>query len=311
MSIAKIALGYWGGKSWQSVMPEGLVLEATTDPDSPVLERFYQAYDRAFVLPHEKEDLAGFRACLTLNSGADFDRVSARHRPFREVVLVLSEPDGALIGGANFIAVGHDGVVTVNLNYIFIERTFRTRGKLRALMAAVFSQSRQIFDLVGEPGVLVFIEQNDPMRLSPEDYALDNAHSGLDQHDRLRIWQRLGARLIDFDYVQPALSAEQAPDESLVLGVLGAGTDRISSCLFADHLSSFFGISVLKGREIASDACALRQIDTLQTLCHNGGELNLLDYPYNTAGDLTLLPELVDGSFLDHARALAQPRKPK
>lgn len=311
MSLADITTEYRGYTAWRSLTPDGLILDATTDPDAPVLDQFYQAYDRAFVLPHEKEGLSGFRACLNLNSGPDYDRLSLRHRPFREVVLVLCEPAGRLIGGTNFIAFGHDEAITVNLNYIFIERAFRARGKFRALMAAVSSQARALFAAAGAGDVLVFIEQNDPLRLSPEDYALDNAHSGLDQHDRLRIWQRLGAQLVDFDYAQPALSDDQAPDDSLVLGVLGAGKGHLSSCLLADHLSAFFGISVLKGREIASDDCALRQVESLQALCREGAELALLDYPYRSTGERSPLPAPGAGSFLDHARAVARSGGPK
>ena len=45
------------------------------------------------------------------------------------------------------------------------------------------------------PAPVLFIEQNDPLRLTAEAYAADSDHSGLDQVDRLAIWARMGAEV--------------------------------------------------------------------------------------------------------------------
>ncbi len=44
----------------------------------------------------------------------------------------------------------------------------------------------------------IFIEQNDPLRLTAAEYAADTAHSGIDQVDLLAIWSRVGAEVLDF-----------------------------------------------------------------------------------------------------------------
>ena len=51
----------------QEVLANRLVLRTSEDPSSPVLKAFYAGYDRAFVLPDEREDLDGFIDCLQLN----------------------------------------------------------------------------------------------------------------------------------------------------------------------------------------------------------------------------------------------------
>lgn len=73
-----------GGFDWTLPATHGLALRATIDPDSPVLADFYAGYDKAFVLPREREELQGFKDCLALGAGPAFEELSARYGPFRE-----------------------------------------------------------------------------------------------------------------------------------------------------------------------------------------------------------------------------------
>jgi GNAT superfamily N-acetyltransferase len=291
-----------GYQTWEAEPAAGLSALMTTDPQAPALDTFYTAYDAAFVLPSEKEDLEGFRDCLALNGGAAYTRLEKRYGPYRELVILLSLADGAVIGGANFIALGGPAAITVNLNYIFIARDARGAGHFRRLMALVEREARAAFVTPASFPVLIFIEQNDPLRLDPESYALDSAHSGLDQYDRLRIWRHLGARLVDLDYLQPALSAGQEPDTGLLYGVLGASGNSLPACLLARHLRQFFGISVLKGRKIEDDADALRQVSALDARCQRGERIALIDPGAALAQGA---PGRTDQSFLDLARRAA------
>lgn len=259
-------------------------LEIIDRPDDPALEAFHAAYRDAFVLPNETEELAGFQACLALNHGGEHERLRAAYGPFRETCLIAREvAGGAMVGGANLIALRHaiDGqtVLTANLNYIFVPPAARGQGWFSRLVQAVTGAVPAMLDVAPEAAarVLVFIEQNDPLRMDPTTYATDSAHSGLDPFDRLRIWAGRGARVVDFPYVQPALSADQAPDDGLVYGVLGADGAALDSCLLASHLRGFFGISVLKGATLADDAVATTQLDTLDTACRRHAPIALLD----------------------------------
>lgn len=254
---------------------EGLTISASTSADGDVFARFFAGYDKAFVLPNEKEDEEGFARCFALNAGEDYDRLSALYGPYSEVCLVAEE--GTLeVGGANFIAmpIGAD-TVTANLNYIYINTNARGRGHLSRLTAGVRETLAALFP--GRREILMFIEQNDPFRMSAEDYARDTAFTGLDQFDRLRIWAKLGARVVDFPYEQPPLSVDQGADDTLVYSVLGARGDSLSSCALEAHLRRFFGVSVLKGAAIEANAVASGQLTELQRGCGAGDAIALRD----------------------------------
>ena len=248
--------------SWR--WDDGVRVTATCDPHSPVLRRFFEGYDRAFILPDEREEFDGFVRCLALNA----THRTAYGRRHCEVAMVFEEADGALLGGANFLAATSAGdaptPATVALNYVYVEAEARGRGLLRRILADVRRTALSVLDLDphgAQP--TLFIEQNDPLRLTEEAYAADSAHSGLDQVDRLSIWARIGARVVDFPYVQPALSPEQQPDEGLIYAAIGYPNDAVPAALLRDHLQSFFGISVLKGAVEASGGPAERQLAAL------------------------------------------------
>lgn len=278
-AMSSAALADDADRCWTLPLAGGLVARATTRPESPLLERFYDGYDRVFVLPDEKEDLAGFRACLALNP-------ASRHRFGRthgELVAILLDDAGVLLGGANFLATaiprtpGHPEVA-VALNYLYVEPAVRGRGLSHMLLDAVAALARRAVGLADKgPSPAIFIEQNDPLRMTPADYAADTARSGIDQVARLRVWHRLGARVIDFPYVQPALSAGQEADLGLVYSVLRFEGKTLAARYLHDHLESFFGISVLKGGDPAADPVAGPQLARLAGLDRADAGVPVLD----------------------------------
>jgi hypothetical protein len=274
-----------GLRTWTAILDPSVDVIVTTDPGAPVLDTFYTAYDQSFVLPSEKEELAGFRACLQLNDGPQYERLSAEFGPFREIIATLS-PKGSndLIGAVSLVALaGADTAgpcVTANLSYVFIAHPFRGRGWLRRLLAIVERLVSGLFDFEptgASPRTLIFLEQNDPLELSPEDYALDSTHAGIDQFDRLRIWQKMGVRLLRLPYAQPALAPGQLPTTGLLYGVLHPQGPTLESCLLKSHLKGFFGVSVLKGRALETDPVAGPQIAWLERLCTQREDIDLLD----------------------------------
>lgn len=258
-----------------------LTVRTTDRADSEIFDRFFAGYDSAFVLPDEKEDREGLAECLSLNHGTRHAELEKRFGSFRELCLIAETGDGAAVGGANFIAMparGDAGIVTANLNYIYVAPEARKRGNLRRLLAIVFETVKSLFeDDFGELLPLIFIEQNDPFQMSEENYERDTRFTGIDQLDRLRIWSRLGARVVDFPYVQPALSDDQEPDDSLIYSVLGASRSTLSASVLRGHLERFFGISVLKGRPLASDRAAGPQLDALEAAMTESRAIALLD----------------------------------
>lgn len=288
------------GEDFAFAAGNGLKVEAASAGDSAVFEAFFAGYDAAFVLADEKEDRAGFQACLALNGGPDHTRLTQRYGPFREIILIAHDskaPELGPVGGANFLALplraGERLVITINLNYLYVSAHMRGRGYLRKLLAVVVEAARRSFIVdggrpslaarLGQLGqsllgrkpddvaaalaraqIVIFLEQNDPFRLSDIEYALDSAHAGVDQVTRMAMWARLGAKILDYEYIQPALSADQAPDPKLLYSVIGWPMKSLPAALLADHLERFFAISVLKGQGLETTPVAWDQIRTLR-----------------------------------------------
>ncbi len=266
-----------------------------------MFDRFFAGYDRAFVLPDEKEDRDGFVACLALNHGAEKARLTALYGEFREICLTVEETDGTLR-----MAPWDCALTTANLNYIYVDPSQRGRGRLKQLVGIVTEAVRAMF---GVKEVLIFLEQNDPFAMSAEAYARDSEFTGLDQLDRLRIWTRQGARILDARYIQPALTPEHEPDDSLLYAVIGADAP-VPACWMAAHLRRFFGISVLKGAPLDADPVAWPQIMALDADCAADKTIGLLD-PSPLLAELTsrdsakmlfgALPETMVAALRDHA----------
>jgi GNAT superfamily N-acetyltransferase len=263
-----------------------LSIDATDRADDGVLDAFFAAYDKAFVLANEKEEIGGFRDCLALNAGATHQRLRARYGPFREVVLVARGDAGSIVGGANFIVIqhaadaGHGIGFSVNLNYLFVAPEQRGKSRSRTLLAACRRLARTIADEWRKDTAsrgLFFLEINDPFRLTPEQYKLDSDHAGIDQVARLAYWARMGTKVLDWPYVQPALSAEQQDDLTLTLGVLDADRGDLPASLLQWHLERFFAVSVLKGAPLHGSASAQRQVQRLQRAASGGYGVALLE----------------------------------
>lgn len=238
-------------------LPQGLQAIATTDPNSPWLDAFFAAYDQAFVLPEEKETREGFRRCLALHHPPAYPQLAAQYGEFRDILLcVLPEGEGssgaALAGGASFFVRAGTAArptPTIHLSYVFVTPMFQRRGILDALLATLTPAAEAFLEIRGAPWI--FLEQNDPLRMTADAYDRDGAHSGVDQIARIGLWARRGARIVDIDYVQPALSAGQEAADALVLSVIPStpASSTLEAAVLRDHLEAFFAISVLKGQD--------------------------------------------------------------
>ncbi|MET1074562.1 MAG: GNAT family N-acetyltransferase [Umezawaea sp.] len=250
----------------------GLTVLATDDGGSDIFATFFEGYDQAFTLPDEKEDRTGFVDCMALNHAPEYARISASLGRFRELV-VIAEIDGRTIGGANFLVTPSPGrhVVTLHLNYAYVLPGMRGQGLLRRLVDACRELAERTYPAAGP--VVVFLELNDPLLLTAEQYEQDSAASGVDQFDRVAIWARLGIRVVDFPYVQPPLSATQQADVPLILAVLADRDFEFDGGLLADHLERFFAISVLKNGDVETNDLAAAQVRE----CRGRGAIALLD----------------------------------
>jgi hypothetical protein len=269
--------------NWKLLTRSGLRLEITTQFDSEIFKSFFESYDRAFVLPDEKEEKIGFQSALALNQGQQHTELARIYGPFREVCL-LAFDGPTVVGGANFFATvttdsSRRQFITSNLNYVFTTPEQRGRGYFPRLLSSITQVIEELFldTIDSSPRVLVFLEQNDPFRLSVAEYERDTRVSGIDQFERLSKWARAGARLIMHPYVQPPLSDSQAADEALIYSVLDNELVTLNPELLKQHLERFFAISVLKGLPLETSPIALSQLAALDALSQRGRAIGLVD----------------------------------
>jgi hypothetical protein len=269
-------------EDWEMDLAGGLHLRATTHFDSETFRQFYDGYDQAFVLPDEKESASGFEAALELNHGVAYAALANEYGPFREICFTFHDQQ-RFVGGANLFATAFrpnssEAIASSNLNYIYVDRYMRGQGYFASMVSGLRALVPDLFQFSGSSSkVLMFVEQNDPFRLSEAQYDLDTQTSGVDQFDRIAIWAKAGARLVDHPYVQPRLSADQSPDQTLALSLIGEAGSRLSACVLLEHLRRFFAISVLKGSDPMEDLDIGAQLSQLERLCTQGSALNLYD----------------------------------
>src|SRR6187551_1635119 len=94
-----------GQVEWLPSGGGGLEIACTDSGQGAIFDAFFEGYDRAFILPDEKESINGFRACLALNHGDERARLEGEYGSFRELCLIARDEAGVLVGGANLIAL--------------------------------------------------------------------------------------------------------------------------------------------------------------------------------------------------------------
>lgn len=190
------------------------------------LARFYRdRYVAEFPDPDERESLANMRRYLRL-------KAQGWYGPNNYHILI-AELGGAPVGGAvfDYLAEPNAGVI----EFLFVAADRRIRGVGRALLDETLRLLRQdARERRGKRLAAVVAEMNDPFR-RPE--TPDN----LDPFVRAAIWGRWGFGVLDFPYVQPALSARQARVEGLVLiaRTLGAPRSAVSSAWVARTVGEY------------------------------------------------------------------------
>ena len=191
-------------------------------------------------------------------------------------------------------------VVTVHLNYAHIDEEHRRSGRLHELVDQVTKTSETAFSEKPVP-VIVFLEQNDPLAMSRDDYKRDTEASGIDQVDRMHAWSRLGAKIVDFPYVQPELAPGKEPNDTLALAAITKGVDSIPPEVLKGHLHRFFGVSVAKGEGLAESA--VDQMKQLDGMVAGKKDIALLD-PSDAVTQLRTLDrdKLPVGSVREYVR---------
>lgn len=178
--------------------------------DLALLEDFYHgAYIAGFPDPDERESLANMLRYLQLRSDGWYGQ--------NHYHIVIAKDDDQIIGAAvcDYLADPNVGVI----EFLLVSDACRGTGVGRALhdetqrLLERDAETRCSSRLAG-----IVIEMNDPYRV---ELRTDN----MDPFRRAEIWGKWGYRVLQFPYVQPALSDNQAPVDYLLLCIKPVGMD--------------------------------------------------------------------------------------
>jgi GNAT superfamily N-acetyltransferase len=247
-----------------------------TSGELSIFDGFYDLYDSIFTLPDEKESREGFLKVFSLNDDAELQE---KYGPYREDVAVIIF-NGEIVAGCNYLIRARrpeekredwGGVdALVQLNYVFVADGERGKGYHRLLtekmeeQAALFFANVHGFNNDFVPVICTFAEQNNPLRMTLEEYEADNAAAGTDQCDRLLAFQRGSYRRLDFPYIQPALEEGGDPCDYLMLVVKKPEGTQITNALMCSYLSTFIGVSIKKGGPVENDPHYRKMMKTLE-----------------------------------------------
>jgi len=245
---------------------ESLKLEMINRPGHSDFPELYDFYASFFTLPDETETFDGFEATLELNTDPLFIERYGQHE---ETWLYLREPQqGQIIAGVDFstyllpddLQQKYGFAGTNHIIYIFVKPEYRSLGIATHLLKLTEAYAR---DFCGGGDMLFFCEQNAPELMTAEEYFSDNLNALIDQCERLKWWDRLGYKRLNFNYVQPPLNPGMEPCVNLTFNVRAGKLNPIPSALVKAHLERFFVIAVFKGREAKGDPDFERQISWL------------------------------------------------
>lgn len=179
-----------------------LIELTNSDADLELLRKFYrECYVLEFPDPNERESLENMEKYLQLKHQGWYG-----NNNYHIIIAIQSKQ---FIGGvvADFLAEANTGVI----EFIFVLPQFRQQGIGKILLTDI--ENRLILDAKSALGVdldCIVAEMNDPFQTS-------EVEDNLDPVRRSRLWDKWGYAVLDFPYIQPALSPEQAPVFNLLL----------------------------------------------------------------------------------------------
>mgnify|MGYP003386355757 CR=1 FL=1 len=250
------------------------------DNDSPKSQATLQKVIDDILTPlipieDEREDLAGLRKIMQMNSGTDAETKAIRDTVgnFKEIWIVLRDPKtGDVIGAANSAIYSAKGTeagqhvdATVNNVYLLVDEKYRGLGVSQLLMdlrkdaVREFLQKEYPEKTPEQHRYVMFNEQNDPLRMTMQEILFDTAAgdsatekkgSKMCQFLRQTLFTKaFNNRTLAFNYVQPALG-DNEPCATLYYNAFAHGPvdfkDGLPSSVVKQNLKSFFTHSVAK-----------------------------------------------------------------
>lgn len=169
--------------------------------DTILLRQFYVAsYVSAFPDPDERESLENMLDYLNKKRDGWYGPNNYH--------ILIALIDGNIVGGAVADYLAHPNVGV--MEFMFMNESYRGNGHARYLREEIERILQQDAIRVGSTLDYVVAEMNDPRSTDP-------ARDNMDPVLRAVMWGRWLYRLVDFSYVQPALSPGQKPVRTLRL----------------------------------------------------------------------------------------------
>jgi hypothetical protein len=246
----------------------------------------YEIYEAAFPLEDEREPVGAFDAILALNIDR---RIQMAYGPYREIVAAIRWwSGGPIIGGHVFgmttspahIAFG----VPASVQGIYTFLHPDCRGMVPIKWVADYSRklASSVFGAGGtehDRAPTIFLEVNNPLKMSEQEIEIDTLHSGVDPFRRYMFWLRNGFTPLAFPYVQPRLRTDADPVRYLDLFCSNDASQGVPADMLLSHLHAFISISVLKNGEAHDDAdfaamkCWLERNDHVDLVSRQSAEL--------------------------------------
>jgi GNAT superfamily N-acetyltransferase len=168
--------------------------------DLEILERFYEdIYTAEFPVRDERESLENMTNYLRLKAQGWYGKNNYH--------IVLGLHDGQPASGAfvDYLDEPNSAVI----EFLVVSRALRGMGSGRQLLGEIENRAANDAMALGKGGLdAIVAEMNDPYKQSDD---------SMDAFVRAAIWNGWGYRRLDFPYVQPALSADKAPVDDLLL----------------------------------------------------------------------------------------------
>lgn len=174
-----------------------------------VLKKYYPELEAAFPLEGEIETTDTYEAYLT-DPKSTWDMV------------VLRDTENSIIGGIQYQVLDVPGTEAGKVawaEHIWVKQENRDYGNFRSLLNVA---KQRIAD---DGAKLVFMEFNNPKKMTPEEIAID-AEGGITTQDRAKIWGRVGIHVVVdskgniAEYGQPSMDGQPSV-EYLSLGFVG------------------------------------------------------------------------------------------
>jgi len=211
-----------------------------------------------------------------INEREDFDVILNRvfgpkqiNEPHSVIILSISEDDNQEVMGG-LIADWYETSKSIHLIYLIIDEKFRGKGVAKKLIKEGVEDIKNWINT--EKGVEiknVFFESNNPEKTTTDSF---------DPVTRLEIFSHLGAKLININYIQPALDKNKKEVDNLLLLSFPQFNEK-GDKIPATEIMAFLTDLYLSLESSKDNDCLINMSNQLENQKNKDGDVELQDIP--------------------------------